>query len=102
MVGKRNNSGCRTSELAGWKPVVFMAIAFLVVTPAFLGLLLWESAPVVAQEYIRDQEPVPDPEGRQDADLYRNARNFHYIVIGANSTAGFSVQAALHVGKLKL
>jgi hypothetical protein len=37
-----------------------MALVFAVAVPGFLALLLWESAPVMAQEYIRDQEPVPE------------------------------------------
>jgi hypothetical protein len=44
----------------GWRPALFTAIALAVAVPGFLALLLFGSAPVMAQEYIRDQEPVPD------------------------------------------
>ena len=60
MVVKRNNPGCRVSEIAGWTLVPFMAMALFVAVPGFVAVLLWGSAPVLAQEYIRDQEPVPE------------------------------------------
>ena len=55
-------SECRTGwtfRFAGRKLPAVLATVFFTVGLGFLGVLLWGSAPILAQEYIRDEEPVP-------------------------------------------
>ncbi len=49
-----------TFRLAGREWQVLMAAAFFMVALGFLAMLPLGSTPVMAQEYIRDQEPVPE------------------------------------------
>jgi len=54
-----HNSGMRwLSCLAGRKLV--MAVVMIAVGLGCLAVLLWGSPPVLAQEYIRDEQPVPE------------------------------------------
>ena len=47
------------SASASWKSLLLMVVV-IAAGPGFLLALLGGSEPVMAQEYIRDQEPVPD------------------------------------------
>jgi hypothetical protein len=53
MVRKLDNPGFLAFELAGRKPMAYMAMALFVA-------VIWGSGPVLAQEYIRDQESTPE------------------------------------------
>ena len=53
MIGKLNKPGYQAYQMAGRRGTVLLAMALFMA-------MLWGSVPVLAQEYIRDQEPVPD------------------------------------------
>jgi hypothetical protein len=60
MTLNRNNSRGWVFPWVGRKSLVSMAVVLIAGGLGFLAVLFWGNAPVLAQEYIRDQEPVPD------------------------------------------
>ena len=59
MAWKRKNPGSRASSLAGRRPVTYLTVALFMAMAGFLALLFYGSSPVMAQKYIRNEEPVP-------------------------------------------
>jgi hypothetical protein len=60
MMPKRNDSQKWMFPWAGRKSLVSMAVLLMVGGLGLMAVLFWGSAPALAQEYIGDQEPVPD------------------------------------------
>jgi hypothetical protein len=60
MTLKRNHSRRWIFPLPGLKCLVPMVVVMMAGGLGFLAVMFWGGAPVLAQEYIRDQESVPD------------------------------------------